>query len=432
MRESSTHQPRSAFILIEKISNYLLILFFTFLFLSKQALAIYKNDAENIMLILFNNVTYMYIITLFGLLFFLRKKTKLLFSLLLIFYSDLFIELKYVIQPFMWNIVSRSLLKQVFIFGVLFCIAILVIFLIKKYFKYVVTIIIVKYVISIFFLFCTSTTAYEPISSDINYKSEKNLYILLFDEYPSQYVINTYLHHKEAFLDSITRVEKLKHIKDSKSNYTNTEMSISSVLFGKTSSHFKVHDAINAFDKNIFTRDNKFVGYSFFDSINSRDAMNNSNFIHSISCLSSKYLFPGLIRILDRKGHGVFFNIDDYHKKAFELLDKNSHYRKVKKQVLFIHFFTPHANVFSNKTNVVDRIDEANEFIGRAVALINKNDPKASVVIMSDHGYRGDEVPDPFRYNNLLLYRNIVLDTVAIKKHGIVCLFNKGYGEKKK
>jgi len=222
----------------------------------------------------------------------------------------------------------------------------------------------------------------------------------------------------------------MKHIKDSKSNYTNTEMSIPSVLFGKTSNHFKVHDAINALNKNIFTRENEFVGYSFFDINNARDAVNNSNFIHSLNSLSTRYFFPGLIRILDKKGHGVFFNIDEYHKKAFQLLDKKSFYRGVKKQVLFIHFFTPHQNVFSNKTNIIERIDEANDFMGKAMTLINKNDPKAAVVIISDHGYRGDEVPYSFRNNNLLLYRNIVLDTVAIKKHRIVCLFYKGYGNK--
>ena len=425
MKENSNNQSRSVFIWIEKISNYWLILFFTFLFLSKQALSIYKKDSENTSLILFNNVTYVYIISLFFLIFLLRKKPKLLFSLLLIFYSDFFIELKYVIQPFLWNIVTQLLLKQVFIFGVLIFIAILVLFLIKKHFKYIVTIIIIKYIISLLFLFFESTNTYLPISSDINYKSEKNLYILLFDEYPSQYVINTYLQHKEFFLDSISRVENMKHVKDSKSNYTNTEMSIPSVLFGKTSNHFKVHDAINALNKNIFTRENEFVGYSFFDIINARDALNNSNFIHSLNS-------PGLIRILDKKGHGVFFNIDEYHKKAFQLLNKKSYYVGVKKQVLFIHFFTPHLNVFSKKTNIIERIDEANEFIVKAISLINKNDPYASVVILSDHGYRGVEVPFAYRYNNLLLYRNIVLDTVAIKKHGIVYLFNKENWHQKK
>jgi hypothetical protein len=248
---------------------------------------------------------------------------------------------------------------------------------------------------------------------------------LLFDEYPSQYVINTFLHHQDLFLDNLSVKEKFCQLKKVRSNYTNTEMSIPSILYGKKSIHFKVRDAINSLSKNQFSSKNKFVGYSFFDELNSRDAINNSNFIHSINSLVTRYFFPLLIRLVDGKGHGVFFNIEQYHQKAFELIDKSSHFRGNKKQVVFIHFFTPHDQIFSKRTNMLDRIQEANEFMVKSINIININDPNASVVIMSDHGYRGLEVPFNYQYNGLLLYRNIDLDTISIDKYGIVSLFDK-------
>lgn len=410
---------------INNKKDYLLVFFFTLLVIVKQLFGIYKNASENIDLIIFNNVTFIYYISLLLLIICLKNKLKILFALLLIFFSDFFIDLKYAIQPYTFPLASSLIYKQAYTITCLLIIGLFVFIFINKYFKYTLLFFIIKYSIAIFFLLFSKNQEYIQVKSDTNYEAKKNCYILLFDEYPSQYVINKFLHHHDLFLDNLSVKEKFRQLKKVRSNYTNTEMSIPSILYGKRSNHFKVRDAIKSLSKNQFSSKNKFVGYSFFDESNSKDAINNCNFIHSINSLVTRYFFPLLIRFFDGKGHGVFYNIEEYHQKAFELLDKSSHYRGYKKQVVFIHFFTPHDQVFSKRINMLDRIQEANEFMVKSINIINKNDPNASVVIMSDHGYRGPEVPSYYHYNGLLLYRNIDLDTLAIKNKGIVSLFNK-------
>lgn len=298
-------------------------------------------------------------------------------------------------------------------------------FLVQKYFKYVITLISIKYLVAIVFLVFSKNENYEAKMSDINYKAKINHYILLFDEYPSTFVINNFLSHKETFIDNLVNNKGFITIKSVRSNYLNTEMSIPSILYAKTSNSFKVRDALNSFKENVFTKQNRFLGYSFFDPNNCKDAINNSNFVHSFNSLTTRYLFPLLLRLVNHKGHGVFYNVQEYHNNALKLLESASKYKGEKKQVVFIHFFTPHDQLFSNRKNILGRIDEANKYISKALAMISKNDPNSAIILMSDHGYRANEVPNDYKYNGLLLYKNVDLDSAAIKKYGIVSMFNK-------
>ncbi len=412
-------------VLIQKNIDYFKVLFFITLVVAKKVLSIYKYDADKLDLIVFNNVTYLYVVSLVLILLFLRNRFKLLFIIFLTFYSGFYIDLKYELQPHTFLLGSTLLQKQIVTIFFLLLVGISLSYLLYRYFKYLITFFIIRYLVGIIVLLFSPGETYRYIPPGKAYKSEKNSYILLFDEYPSQYVIKTFLHHQEIFLDDFSNREKFIQLKTVRSNYDNTEMSIPSILYGKLNENFKVKDAINSLSKNRFSQKNKFVGYSIFDSINSRDAINNSNFIRSLNSLATRYFFPLLIRLVDGRGHGIFYNIDQYHQEAFKLLEDSSHYRGNKKQVVFIHFFTPHDQVFSKRKNMLDRIQEANEFMVRSLNIINKNDPEASVVIMSDHGYRGVEVPSFYKYNGLLMYRNIDLDTLTIKKNGIVSLFDK-------
>lgn len=408
---------------INNKKDYLLVLFFTSLVIVKQLLVIYKGAAENIDLIIFNNVTYLYFISLLFLIIFQKNNLKLLFAIILIFFSDFFIDLKYAIQPYTFPLATSLIYKQAYTIVCLFSIGLLFFILIKRYFKQIILFFIFKYSIAIALLLFFKKEEYKQVKSDTNYEAKRNCYILLFDEYPSQHVINKFLHHKDLFLDDFVVKENFYHLKNVKSNYINTEKSIPSILNGKLSQHYKVRDAINSLSENQFSTKNQFIGYSFFDEFNSRDAINNSNFIHSFNSLATRYFLPLFIRFIDGKGHGVFFNIDQYHKKAFEVLEKSSHYSGFKKQVVFIHFFTPHGHFFSKRKNILCRIEEANSFMVRAVNIINKNDTNASLIILSDHGYRGSKVPKYFWYNNLLLYRNIKVDTNLVNKQRIYALF---------
>ena len=250
---------------INNKKNYLFVFFFTILVIVKQLFGIYKNASENIDLIIFNTVTFLYYISLLLLIICLRNKLKILFALLLIFFSDFFIDLKYAIQPYTFPLASSLIYKQAYTITCLLIIGLFVFIFINKYFKYTLLFFIIKYSVAIFFLFYSKNQEYIQVKSDTNYEAKKNCYILLFDEYPSQYVINKFLHHHDLFLDNLSVKEKFRQLKKVRSNYTNTEMSIPSILYGKKSNHFKVRDAINSLSKNQFSSKNKFVGYSFFD-----------------------------------------------------------------------------------------------------------------------------------------------------------------------
>lgn len=401
----------------------LLVFLFTFLVILKHLYGIYKNASENVDLIIFNNVTYLYFISLLLLIVFLKNKLKLLFAIILIFFSDFFIDLKYAIQPYTFPLANSLIYKQAYTIACLFIIGSIFFIFIKRYFKHTILFFIFKYFIAIALLLFLKNEEYTEVKSATNFEVKRNCYILMFDEYPSQHIINTFLHHKDLFLDDFVKKENFYHLKNVKSNYIKTEMSIPSILNGKLSHHYKVRDAINSLSKNQFSTKNQFIGYSLFDEFNSRDAINNSNFIHSLNSLATRYFLPLFISLIDSKGHGVFFNIDQYHKNAFDLLEKTSHYRGFKKQVVFIHFFTPHGHLFSKRKNILGRIEEANSFMVRAVNIINKNDANSSLIILSDHGYRGSKVPQYFWYNNILLYRNIKVDSTLVNKQGIYKLF---------
>ncbi len=87
-------KSRKIDLVINNKKGYLLVFLFTILVVVKQLFGIYKNASENIDLIIFNNVTFLYYISLLLLIIGLRNKLKILFALLLIFFSDFFIDLK--------------------------------------------------------------------------------------------------------------------------------------------------------------------------------------------------------------------------------------------------------------------------------------------------------------------------------------------------
>jgi hypothetical protein len=68
------------------------------------------------------------------------------------------------------------------------------------------------------------------------------------------------------------------------------------------------------------------------------------------------------------------------------------------------------------------RIKNANQWMGKAIKLLDKNDPKAGVVIFSDHGLRAPYIPYKFWNKNILYFRNLKIDTGLVNKNGLVDL----------
>ena len=75
-------KSRKINLIIDNKKGYLLVFIFTILVVVKQLFGIYKNASENIDLIIFNNVTFLYYISLLLLIIGLRNKLKILLNAL--------------------------------------------------------------------------------------------------------------------------------------------------------------------------------------------------------------------------------------------------------------------------------------------------------------------------------------------------------------
>ncbi len=90
---------------------------------------------------------------------------------------------------------------------------------------------------------------------------------------------------------------------------------------------------------------------------------------------------------------------------------------------MYVHFFTPHSYPLVEAESIQERTYNANSFMHTSINLISKNDSLASVIILSDHGLRKPYIPASDHNKNLLFYKNISLDTAAIRNKGIVAIF---------
>ena len=69
-----------------------------------------------------------------------------------------------------------------------------------------------------------------------------------------------------------------------------------------------------------------------------------------------------------------------------------------------------------------ERIKNADQWMLKAIKLVDKNDPKAGIIIFSDHGLRVPEIPYKLWNRNMLYYRNLKIDTGLVNKNGLVDL----------
>jgi len=394
--------------------------------LSLQIIKIIFFDYDNLNLIFNNYNTLIYGILIVFLIYISKSYHKLAFFFFVIACTTVPIDIKYFIQGILSKHIEGLLVKQ--ILSVCFTIVLIgVLFFFINTNKRIIT-------FTVFLSFYLLTT---NISSIFNYrkfeqrkiefqkvKLNKNLYVLLFDEYPSQTIMSKYFNYSSQFLKNIITDFQFDESINAKSNYLNTEMSIPSFLYGDITNKYRVSDAINSFNHNRFTDYNNFEGYSIFNNQFNKNAITNSVFITSFNTLATRYIIPYIISIFNKQGSGIFFDFDSYHKNALLFLQEQSEAKTIKSKVVFVHFFTPHDRLFKSDPNFVKRVEEANTYMKRSIEIINQNDQTSSIIIMADHGYRNKTISLLDQYKILFLYKNINIDTVELSRNGIYTILN--------
>ncbi|HWD87140.1 MAG TPA: hypothetical protein VG367_03370 [Mucilaginibacter sp.] len=265
-----------------------------------------------------------------------------------------------------------------------------------------------------------ATTLYlgQPVSS-----ISKNYYFLLFDEYPGEKVISEYgLCEKPDYPSSFLPKQGFTGDQNSYSNYLSTVRSTINFLTGSLQSGYNVNDAIDAIDSNVFTRraNYSFTAFSVLDKYNRPNSLFERYYFYNFNNLLTRQLIPWCISRFSRRGAGDYTDGDVYNGDALAKLGELLKGRQP--HIAYIHFFTPHIYPLVRGEPSAQRIHNANEWMLKAINAVTKNDPKAGVIIFSDHGWRAISIPAIQRNLNLLYYRNVVIDTSLVNKNGLVDL----------
>ena len=251
----------------------------------------------------------------------------------------------------------------------------------------------------------------------------RNIYVLLFDEYPNMNILDKYEKFSNQHIKRILAENKYTEAPHTFSNYTNTEASTTSILTGQILKIPDINQAIDAVTNNVFTASSEYSFYHFsiFDDLHRPNSVVSIQFFKNINNFSIRYVIPYILSIFKERGIDNFYNYGAYNKDAIEYLETIS--KKKDKHVMYVHFFTPHSYPLVEAESIQERIYDANSFMHTSINLISKNDSLASVIILSDHGLRKPYIPESDHNKNLLFYKNISLDTAAIRREGIVAIF---------
>jgi len=264
----------------------------------------------------------------------------------------------------------------------------------------------------------TRLTIGAPVST-----ISKNYYFLLFDEYPSEQIIRQYnLCPPDDYPSAILRREGFICDQHSYSNYISTVRSSINFLTGNFQATYNINNAIHALDSNVFTQGNdySFTAFSLMDNQNRPNSLLPRYYFYNFNNLLLKTIIPWLVSLVDKRNAGDFTDCDLYNADAVGKLAALS--KAIHPHVAYIHFFSPHYYPIVNDEPESQRIRNANEWILKAIRVLNSNDPRAGVVIFSDHGLRKWSIPFRQWNRNILYYRNVAIDTGLINKNGLVDL----------
>lgn len=409
-----------------------LISIINILFLIQSLLRIYKSNDLFFFETIYNSTNTIFILSIIILIYFIRNN-KLYFIVSFFLILDFPFILKQNIQNYISNEFQILTLFQNHLLTLLILsiILITIFFINYKYnLKIFIYFFIIFYIVNILFILSTQKKTL-PTKIFLEYKIKNisnNCYVFLFDEYPNDEIAKKYTSLKEEDLPS--NFLKQKNFKTDLgifSNYINTEMSTTAILTGINQEPYNINKTIYALEENVFSKNNSydFNCISIFDDTNRPNSLVSVEFFDGLQSLSTRYIIPFILQFIIKKGVGVFTNYDVYHKNSIEKLIQFSKNRK--KHVTYIHFYTPHNYPKVENSSIEERILNANSWMKKSIDIIEQYDKSSSIILLSDHGLRNNNIPKDKWNKNILYYKNIEIDTVTLNKKGINYLFENTF-----
>lgn len=282
-------------------------------------------------------------------------------------------------------------------------------------------------------------------------KAKPNVYFLLFDEYPGYKSLKDSFGYANDSLYNFMQQQQFK-VLPVFSNYNYTLFSMSAIFnmryvdtnysVSKLTEHdfqMRASEIRNGAVFSIFKNMGYTVqNYSIFD-IGDQDGVNSQNSflpLH-IQLLSDKILHNRILRTSGFLFQNTIFNKQSWRKKALyqhdidnqhseALVKKSAAEKSVVPKFCYAHFMLPHFPFYkdsagnyinielagstasiNNKALFLSYLKYTNSVIRSLVDTITLNDPKAVVVVMSDHGYRNynNSSYEPFQFNNICFLR---------------------------
>ena len=406
----------------------LLIICTNLIFLVSSILSIYKSNSTYFFEVITYFPNFIYLLLLIASLIFTKNK-NILYLISIIFWWNIPFIIKQEIQNLLFNKFINLSLIEIHIMVILIALTLLILFIyfFKKAPIYFI------YLTFMFYAILFLETIINPKNKIdetilINKKTKyisNDLYILLFDEYPSDEILKKYTQVKEInFIDPFLQQKGYNNFNSIYSNYLGTEKSVTSFLTAKHQKEFNINKTIKALDHNVFTSSDsyKFHYFSVFDKKNRKNSLVQVQFFENINNITTRYLIPYIASQFYEKGIGNFTDYDIYHNNAIKFLKLRLKQRH--KKVVYIHFYTPHNYPKVENKTFEERIQNANKWIKEAVNTIEKNNKSAGVLIISDHGLRLNYIPKVQWNKNILYYKNIEIDTFPLVKGGLTQTLN--------
>ena len=410
------------------IKEKYLIVLLNLIALISTTIGIYKSNVEYFAENTYTITFFIYLcIMVFSIL--LIKNNKYLLAISIILFLDIPFIFKSNAQNFIINLelTSSLLYNHLITFFILVIILITIYIIIKKAQRGFLYFLLFFYSIALVKnIFSHNTTIQDRLKINKHVASvSKNYYFLLFDEYPSEAIIDKYTKiNKSDFISSFLLANGFKDIRNIYSNYVNTQNSTTALLTGMIENNYSINQAINSLTNNVFSdqKDYQYNYISIFDEANRKNSLVIIQFFESNKSLLYRYIIPYLQHFFSKRGIGLFTNYEDYHNQI--LSDLNRITKSKIKNVTYVHFYTPHNYPLVENQSLEDRIRNANQWIRKSISTIEKNDKNAGIVIFSDHGLRLNNIPKMEWKKNMLFYKNIKIDTASLSKSGLSGLFN--------
>ncbi len=406
----------------------LLIFVTNFIYIASALLGIYKDNAEFFVENAFQAVDIIfYCFVLLSFLFIKNEKLYFLISLFLIL--DLPVNLKLSLQGLLIKYLNfpGGPANQFVTYALLFCIFGLVVFLVVKFnsVRYFQIYLLIFYSISLINIAFRSKKVNNPSLRLGNQVSSisKNYYFFLFDEYPNEQVIRKYnLCEPTSYPSVLLGRESFINDQNVYSNFISTEKSTLTFLTGSFQADYNVNKTIHAIYNNAFAKGTNysFYTYSLFDNEHRPNSEFSVFYFKDFNNLSTRKLIPSAIKLFTGKGLGRATDWEVYNAGTIGKLAALSSLKR--RHVVYMHFFTPHIYPLVWGQPMSERIKNANQWMLKAIKLLDENDPKAGVVIFSDHGLREPYIRNKLWNKNLLYFRNIKIDTTLVNKNGLVDL----------